>query len=154
MLVPSGLVQCWVVSRNEEDRGQLATIGFLPRRWWPALCHRPGGPHPHRQSVRCLPLPSEPSSLAMAAREQAFNLSWKVMGLGVPGWFGRLSVRLLISAQVMISWFVGLSPASGSVMIAWSLLGILSLPLFLPLPPSVCVYVCVHAYTHAVSQNK
>ena len=35
---------------------------------------------------------------------------------GVPGWLSRLSVGLLISAQVMISWFVSLSPESGSVL--------------------------------------
>ena len=31
------------------------------------------------------------------------------------------SVEHLTSAQVMISWFVSLSPASGSVLTAWSL---------------------------------
>ena len=36
---------------------------------------------------------------------------------------------LLISAQVMISWFVGSSPEWSSVLTAWSLLGILSLSL-------------------------
>ena len=45
----------------------------------------------------------------------------------VPGWLSQLDVRLLVSAQVMISQFVGLSPASGSVLTAWDLLGILSL---------------------------
>ena len=33
---------------------------------------------------------------------------------GVPGWLSWLSVRPLILAQVMISWFMGLSPALGS----------------------------------------
>ena len=49
---------------------------------------------------------------------------------GAPGWLGWLSIRLLISAQVMISRFVGSSPASGSALTAgaWSLLPILSLP--------------------------
>ena len=36
--------------------------------------------------------------------------------------------------QVVISQFLGLSPASSSVLKAWGLLGILSLPLSLPLP--------------------
>ena len=53
--------------------------------------------------------------------------------MGAPGWLSQLSVRLLISVQVMISRFVELSPASGSVLTVWSLLGILSLPLSLPL---------------------
>ena len=37
-------------------------------------------------------------------------------------------------AQVMISWFVGWSPTSGSVLMVQSLPGILSLPLSLPHP--------------------
>ena len=37
----------------------------------------------------------------------------------VPGWLSWLSVRL--SAQVMISRFMGSSPGSGSVLTAWSL---------------------------------
>ena len=52
---------------------------------------------------------------------------------GAPGWLSWLSVRLLFSAQVMISWFTGSSPASGSVLTARSLLGIL--PASLPAPP-------------------
>ena len=48
---------------------------------------------------------------------------------GAPGWLSQLSVGLLVLAQVMISWFVGLRPASSSVLTAQSLLGILSLPL-------------------------
>ena len=32
------------------------------------------------------------------------------MNLGVPGWLNQLSVRLLVLAQVMISWFTSLSP--------------------------------------------
>ena len=52
---------------------------------------------------------------------------------GVPGWLSRLNVCLLISAQVVISRFVGSSPASGSVPTARSLLWILCLPLSLPL---------------------
>ena len=45
-----------------------------------------------------------------------------------------VKVRLLVSAQVMISQFVGLSPMWGSALTAWSLLGIFSLPLSLTLP--------------------
>ena len=39
--------------------------------------------------------------------------------LGAPGWLSRLSVRLQL--QVMISQFVGSSPASGSVLTAQGL---------------------------------
>ena len=53
--------------------------------------------------------------------------------MGVWG-FSRLSVQLLISAQVMISGFMGSSPGSSSVLTARTLLGIFSLPLSLPLP--------------------
>ena len=55
---------------------------------------------------------------------------------GMPGWFSRLSSWLLISAQVIISQVVRSSPTSGSELTVWSLLGILSLPLSLPLPHS------------------
>ena len=44
------------------------------------------------------------------------------------------SVKCLTLAQVTISCFVGSSPASGSALAMWSLLGILSLPLSVPLP--------------------
>ena len=56
----------------------------------------------------------------------------------------QLSIRLLISAQVTISWFVSWSPESGSALTAWSLLGILS---FCPSP--------THAHVHmrALSQK-
>ena len=54
----------------------------------------------------------------------------------VPVWLSQLSIRPLVLAQVMISWIVRSSPASGSVLIVWSQLGILSLPLFLSLCPS------------------
>ena len=45
----------------------------------------------------------------------------------------------MISAQVMISWFVGSSPVLGSALIAQGLLGILSLPLFMLLPMYMCL---------------
>ena len=50
-------------------------------------------------------------------------------------WVAQL-VKHLTSAQVMISWFVGSSPMSGSVLTAraWSLLWILSLSLSLSAP--------------------
>ena len=56
----------------------------------------------------------------------------KKKGGGEPGWLSQLSVGLLVSAQVMISHFVGSSPASSSVPTVQSLLGILSLPLSAP----------------------
>ena len=53
-----------------------------------------------------------------------------------PGAWVAQSAKLSISAQVMISRLVGLSPESGSVLTVQSLLGILSLPLSAP-PPFV-----------------
>ena len=49
----------------------------------------------------------------------------------MPGWLGQLSIQLSISAQVMLSRFVESSPASGSALTLWSMLGISSLPLSL-----------------------
>ena len=50
------------------------------------------------------------------------------------GWLSQLSFWLLTSAQVTISWSVSSSPSLDSALTVWSLLGILSLPLSLPLP--------------------
>ena len=52
---------------------------------------------------------------------------------GLPGWLSWLSVRPLVSAQVMISQFMSSSPVLGSALTARSLLGILSLSLSLSL---------------------
>ena len=60
----------------------------------------------------------------------------KQQTMGVPGWLSWLSIRLLISAQVMISQFTGSGPASVSALTAWSLLGILGFSLSLSLCPS------------------
>ena len=40
---------------------------------------------------------------------------------GAPGWLSWLSIQLLISARVMVSWFMGSRPESGSALteIAW-----------------------------------
>ena len=51
------------------------------------------------------------------------------------GWLSRLSIRLLISAQVIISWFVGFKPCVGLCAVsAQSLLRILSPSLSAPTP--------------------
>ena len=64
-------------------------------------------------------------------------------GRGVPGWLSWLSIRLLVSAQVVISLFVGSSPVSGSALTIWNLLGILSLSISLSVSLSL-----------SLSQNK
>ena len=64
-----------------------------------------------------------------------------------PGWLSKLNVELLISAQVMISQFMSLSPTSGSVLTVWSLLGILFLSLSLSPPPSVSLSVSLSLST-------
>ena len=60
----------------------------------------------------------------------------------MPGWLIRLRVWILVSAQVMICLMV-LGPVLGSVLVAQSLLGILSLSLFLCLShiDAVSVYI-------------
>ena len=50
---------------------------------------------------------------------------------GAPGWLSRLSIQLLVWAQVMISRFVSSSPTLSSALTSQSLLGILSLSLSL-----------------------
>ena len=45
---------------------------------------------------------------------------------GAPGWFSLLTVRALVSAQVMISQFVRSSPVLGSALTMQSLLRIVS----------------------------
>ena len=57
-----------------------------------------------------------------------------------------VKVWLWISIQVMISWFMRLSPTLGCVLRAWSLLGILSLSLSLSLSLCLCP-----SPTHTVS---
>ena len=52
---------------------------------------------------------------------------FKNVHFGAPGWLSWLSFQFLILAQVTISWFVSLSPMSGSVLTAQSLVGFLSL---------------------------
>ena len=59
-------------------------------------------------------------------------LQFRGKRLRASGWLHRLRIRLLISAQVVISWVVNASPMS--VLIARSLLGIISPSLFAPLP--------------------
>ena len=49
--------------------------------------------------------------------------------------------RLSISVQVIISWFVSLSPTSDSALTVWSLIEILSLPLSLPFPHLHSLYL-------------
>ena len=61
-----------------------------------------------------------------------FIIKIKEASTGVHGWLSRLNVQLLTPPQVMISRFVGSSPALGYVLIAQSLLGIFSLPLSAP----------------------
>ena len=74
----------------------------------------------------------------------------KEITTGAPGGLSQMSIRLLISAQVMISWFVGLIPVSGSMLAAQSLFGILSLSLSLCHPPPPAPLTC----SLSLSQNK
>ena len=74
-----------------------------------------------------------------------FAFLWtEVLTHRAPGCLSQLSVRLLISAQVRISQFLGSSPASGSVLTARSLLGIL---------PSLCSSPCSRALSKYVKKS-
>ena len=59
---------------------------------------------------------------------------FKTKKLRDAGWLSWLIVQLLILAQVMVSQFVGLNPALGSVLMGRSLLWILSFLLSVPFP--------------------
>ena len=62
----------------------------------------------------------------------------------MPGWLSRLSVRLLILAQVMISQPVSLSPALGSALTMQRLRGILSPSLFAPPPLALSISIKIN----------
>ena len=49
-------------------------------------------------------------NLPMLREDLFFKKNWSI---GAPGWLSCLSLWLSISAQVRISWFVGLNPGSG-----------------------------------------
>ena len=70
-----------------------------------------------------------------------------MLALGMPRWFSWLRIRLLISVQVMILWFMRSSPVSGSVLTMQGLPGILALPLSLLHP-----HLCMNAYMLSFSQ--
>ena len=74
---------------------------------------------------------------------------------GAPGWLSQLSVLLLVSAQVMISQFMSSRPVLGSVLTARSPLGILSLPLSLPLPysGSLSLSLRINKYIKTLKKN-
>ena len=72
------------------------------------------------------------------------NLIIFLLNIEAPGLLSWLSVRLLISAQVMIPQFMRSNPALGCALAAWSLLGILSLPLFLPLFHALSLKISKH----------
>ena len=76
---------------------------------------------------------SEASIVHFSLQNFIVAFYFKCNQIGAPRWLSWLNVQL---PKVMISWFVSLSPTSGSEPTAWSLLGILSLPLCLSLPHS------------------
>ena len=71
----------------------------------------------------------------------------KCVPRGVLGWLIQLSVQLLISAQGMVLRFVRTRPVLVSALTVWSLLGIFSPPLSLPLP-------CSHELALSLKINK
>ena len=111
-----------------------STISLLTKP--EAGCHLPSWIAPHALShcirsilpalnLSSLPLLSCPnlhccSSLSISSHQIQVGSSYSGHCLkcksGAPGWLSGLSVRLLVSAQVMISRFVSSSPLSGSVL--------------------------------------
>ena len=69
-------------------------------------------------------------------------------------WLSGLSIQLLISAQVMISWFVSWSPVSDSALTMQSLLGIFCLLLSLPLPHSHSLSLKINKLKKDLTQIK
>ena len=80
-----------------------------------------------------------PSSGFRGKRSQSKCGCWLFRILRDWGAWVAQSVGCPTLAQVMISWFVGLSPTLSSLLLAQSLLQILCPPLSLPLP---CSYSC------------
>ena len=93
-------------------------------------CHTAPVKEKQTSSYSCLYLEALCYSLLNKIKKK--NCSFKKQHLGAPGWLSQLSIQLLTSVQVVISWFVSLSPTSGSALTAQSLLGILSLSLSAP----------------------
>ena len=85
------------------------------------------------------PLPLPLCDITLEVLLVAIREEIEMKDTGVPGCLSQLSFQLLTAAQVMISRFMGSSPMLGSVLTAWSLLGIHSLPLSLPLSTRTCV---------------
>ena len=71
----------------------------------------------------------------------------KYIEKNIQGTWVAQSVQCLTSAQVVVSWFVGSSPASGSVLMVQSLLGILSLS------PPLSALSCVRALSLSITSK-
>ena len=95
--------------------------------------------HTYVGTLAELHLVSAPNTLNMRCHLIHARMTIIKKTRGAPGWFSQLSVQLVVSSQVIISQFVSLSPASSSTLAKQTLLGILSLPLSLPLPCSFCL---------------
>ena len=140
---------------HQHNTGKLSG-GSRPAMHWAGSCRLCGNPH-GRGMVPFQVLPTMSMCMAQASHADAtwalnsnqlipitevrMSVSFIIINntliIESPGWLSQLSVgRLLISAQVMISRFVASSPVSGSMLTAWSLLGILSFPFSVP-PPLV-----------------
>ena len=70
---------------------------------------------------RTRPAANKDMSSSLARRGIRFTTAT----LRTPGWLSRVSVLVLVSVQVVISWSVSSSPALGSALMGWSLFGIL-----------------------------
>ena len=86
---------------------------------------------------------SVPVSVSVSLSQKYIN---KKENMGRLGWLSWISVWLLVWAQVMFSWFVGLSAASGSMQSVWSLPWILYLSPSLSGPPLLVLSQNIELY--------
>ena len=137
--------------------GNCSTDGLPASLWAPPLCSpfpfahcSPPSSFPSQELCTCSYQeysPSKPSHgwlivIPVLAGMPSFyrGLPWSSSKWGHPwGAWAAQSVKRPTSAQVMISRSVSSSPASGSVLRAWSLLRILCLPLSAPPPFMLCL---------------
>ena len=87
------LAQLWLAGLTS---GPVSSVASVNMYWWPMTRHD------HM---------AQPLALVRCSQK---HVSSSMHQLGAPGWLSRLSIWLLVLAQVMILWFVSLSPPSGS----------------------------------------
>ena len=136
LLHPTAAPPFWGESSRQDGRRGLAAVWTLGSQhfrlgaWGSHLPQQPltRGPQPLADPPRAGPprgLPADPRTRRRGSACRGPENT--PQGPRAPGWLRQLSIRILTSAQVMISGFVGSGPTSGSVPTLWSQVEILSL---------------------------